>query len=91
MMEAAPSTSFVVAQPKFLLQFLIIPFDDPAVFGQVHQFPQVKDRRQGGQPVLGGFRFLGWPFDQQPFFRMWLRAPVVAMRGAHSQGGKAGL
>ncbi len=90
-MEAAPAASFVVAQAEFLFQFLVIAFDDPAMFGQVHQFSQTDVRRQGGQPVLGGFRFPGWPFDQQPFFRMWLRAPIVAMRGAHPHGGKAGL
>ena len=37
MMEAAPSASFVVAQPEFLFEFLIIPFDNPAMFGQMHQ------------------------------------------------------
>jgi len=45
MMKAAPTTSFVVAQPEFLLQFLIIPFDDPSMFGQVHQFPEANVRR----------------------------------------------
>jgi hypothetical protein len=40
MMEAAPTASFVVAQAEFLLQLLVIPFDDPAVFGQMHEFHQ---------------------------------------------------
>ena len=40
MMEAAPTASFVVTQAEFLLQFLIIPFDNPAMFGQMHQFLQ---------------------------------------------------
>ena len=80
MMKAAPTASFVMAQAEFLFQFLVIAFDDPAMFGQVHQFPQTNVRRQGGQPVLGGFRFPGRPFDQQPLFRMWLRAPIIAMR-----------
>ncbi len=69
-MKAAPTASLVVAQAEFLLQFLVILFDDPAVFGQVHQFPEIEIRRQRGQPVLGWFRFRGWPFDQPPFFRM---------------------
>ena len=38
MMKAAPTASLVVAQPEFLLQFLVIPFDDPAMFGQMHKF-----------------------------------------------------
>ena len=48
MMKAAPAASFVVAQPEFLLQLLIIPFDDPPMFGQVHQFPETHVRRQSG-------------------------------------------
>ena len=48
MMEAAPTASFVVAQAEFLLQFLIVPFDDPAVFGQMHQFNQGDIGRQSG-------------------------------------------
>ena len=40
MMESAPTATFVVTQPEFLLQFLIIPLDDPAVFGKAHQFDQ---------------------------------------------------
>ena len=73
MMKTSPAASFVVTQAEFLFQFLVIAFDDPAMFGQVHQFPQTNIGRQGGQPVLGGFRFPGWPFDEQPFFRMRLR------------------
>ena len=91
MMKAAPTASFVVAQAEFLLQFLVIPFDDPAMFGQLHQFLQGSIGRQGGQPVFGGFGFPLRPFDQQPFFRMRFGSPVVAMRGTHPHGGKAGL
>ena len=91
MMEAAPTASFVVAQPEFLLQFLIIPFDDPAMFGQMNEFYQGGVGRQSGEPVLGWFRFPGRPFDQQPFFWMRLGSPVVSVRGTHAHGGKAGV
>src|ERR1039457_5062244 len=37
MIEPAPVTAFKVAQPELLFQFLIIPFDDPAVFGHLDQ------------------------------------------------------
>jgi hypothetical protein len=37
MMKTAPTTSFVVAQPEFLLPFLIIQFDDSATFGEMHE------------------------------------------------------
>ena len=36
MMKAAPSAAFEVAQAKFLFQFFIIAFDDPALFSQNH-------------------------------------------------------
>ena len=48
MMETSPTTSFVVAQAEFLLQFLVIPLDDPAMFGQVRQFPETNVRGQSG-------------------------------------------
>ena len=34
MMEAAPAASLKVAQSEFLFQFLVVAFDDPALFGQ---------------------------------------------------------
>jgi hypothetical protein len=33
--EAAPSTSFVVAEAEFLLEVLVVAFDAPAQLGQV--------------------------------------------------------
>ena len=47
MMKSPPTASFVVAQAEFLLQFLVIPFDDPAMFGQVHEFHQRRYRPAG--------------------------------------------
>jgi len=35
--ESAPVATFKVPQAQFLLQFLIIPLDDPAVFGHFDQ------------------------------------------------------
>ena len=59
MMKPMPAASFVVTQTEFLLQFLIVPLDDPAMFGQVHQFDQRDIGRQREQPVFGGFFFTG--------------------------------
>jgi hypothetical protein len=36
MMEASPAAAFVVTQTEFLFEFLIVPLNDPAMFGQVH-------------------------------------------------------
>ena len=37
MVKSAPTPSFIVAQSQFLLEFLIVAFDDPAVFGHLDQ------------------------------------------------------
>src|SRR3954447_25883677 len=91
MMKATPVAPFKMPQPEFLLQFLVIPFDDPAVFGYLHQFFESDSRRQGRNPVLRRFRFAARPFDQQPLFRVWLRLLVIAMRGPDPDGGETGL
>jgi hypothetical protein len=36
-MKPAPVAAFKVSQPQLLLQLLVIPFDDPAVFGHFDQ------------------------------------------------------
>ena len=48
MMKPTPTASFVMTQTQLLLQFLIVPLDDPAMFGQVHQFNQCGIGRQSG-------------------------------------------
>src|SRR5580658_11220124 len=55
MVESAPVTAFKVSQPQLLLQFLVIPFDDPAVFGHLHQSFELRSRRQRRQPVFRRF------------------------------------
>ena len=39
--KAAPAAAFKVAQAEFLFQFLIVAFDDPALFGQRGQIAQL--------------------------------------------------
>jgi len=48
MIRATPTASFEVTQAEFLLQFLIVPLDDPAMFSQVRQFDQGGIGRQSG-------------------------------------------
>jgi len=50
--KAAPAAAFKVAQAEFLLQFLIVAFDDPALFGQRDQIAQLAVFRQIGHPVF---------------------------------------
>jgi hypothetical protein len=46
-MKAAPAASFEMAQTKFLFEFLIVAFDNPALFAQSHQLAQSDGFRQG--------------------------------------------
>src|SRR5215471_19520848 len=48
MVESAPVAAFKVPQPQLLFQLLVIPFDDPAVFGHLGQSFERGIRRQGG-------------------------------------------
>ncbi len=47
-MKTPPTPSFKMTQPEFLFEFLIVPFDDPAMLGQVHQFPETGVSRNRG-------------------------------------------
>ena len=52
-----PSTAaFVVIQPRFLFELLIVVFDLAAAFGGPHQAPQGVLCRQVTEEVLGGLR-----------------------------------
>jgi hypothetical protein len=37
MMEASPASAFVVTEPDFLLEFLVVPFNAPAQLGEVDE------------------------------------------------------
>src|SRR4051794_6234123 len=89
MMKAAPTPSFIMIEPKFLLKILIIPLNPPAQLGPVNQINQGGRRRQGREPVLGRLRVARRPLDQQPLLRMRLGPPIIAMGGAHPHRGEA--
>jgi len=90
MMEAAPTAPFEVAQAKFLFQFFVVAFDDPALFGQSDKVPQSDAFYQVRQPVFARFGFAAGPLDQQPLLLSRLGELVVAMRRTDAYGGKAG-
>src|SRR3954451_4230020 len=89
MMEAAPAASLVMSKAQFLFELLVIAFDPPAQFGQIDQAIEGDVRREGGQPILGGFGIALGPFDQHPFLVPRLGPPCVTMRRPHSNPGKA--
>jgi len=86
MMKSPPAAALAVSPSEFLLQFFVIWFDAPAVLGQFHQISPADSSRQCRQPILGGLRFSGGPFDQQPLFLMRFRLPVIPRRASNSDG-----
>src|SRR5882762_1641586 len=91
MVEPTPIAAFKVAQPQLLFQFLIIPLDDPAVFGHLDQGLELGSGRQCRYPIFGGFFFPSRPLDQQPLLLVWFCPLVVPMSRTYSNGGKARL
>src|ERR1700733_8772846 len=89
-MKSAPAAPFKVPQTEFLLQFLVIAFDDPAVFGEIDQITERRVSRQCGEPVFCGFLLLRRPFDEEPFFRVRFGAPVIPMSGPDTKSGEPG-
>src|SRR6187455_1117372 len=89
MMKAAPAASFIMIEPQFLLEILIIPLNSPAQLGPVDQIDQGGRGRQSRKPVLGRLRVTRRPLDQQPLLRMRFGPPVVAMGWAHPHRGEA--
>ena len=60
MMKSAPAASFIMAQTEFLLQFFVIPLDDPAMFGQAHQvLSSVAAGKVESQYLVGSRLFAG--------------------------------
>ena len=88
-MKAAPSASFIVAEPEFLLQFLIVALDPPAQFGEIDEIPQRHIGWQTRQPILRRFGFPFRPLDQTPFFRSGADTIVVTMRWPHPHRSKS--
>src|SRR6185503_11678068 len=70
-------------------QLLVIALDAPAQLGQIDQAIERHVRRDGGQPILGGFGIALGPFDQQPFLAPRLGPPLVTMGCPHPNPGKA--
>src|SRR5271166_2790996 len=88
MVETAPTTPFVVAQPNLLLEIEVVALDPPAQLGQIDHALQRDVGWQCGEPVVVRFGFTVRPLDQQPFFGCWLAPPGVVMCGANPPSGE---
>ena len=89
MMKAAPTAAFEVPQAKFLFEFFVVAFNDPALLRQSDQVTQSDVCRQIRQPVFARFGFSARPLDQEPLLLSRLLEFVVAMCRANAYGGKA--
>ena len=89
MVEATPSAPFKIPEPDLLLEFLIVAFDAPAQFGNIHKHRKFDVFRQGREPVFGRLLLALGPLDQQPFLRARFGEFLVAMRRANAQTSKA--
>src|SRR5260221_50288 len=85
MVEPSPSSPFVMAQSKFLLQVLIIALDPPAQLGQIDQAAERDIVGQGREPVFGRLRLVLRPFHEEPFFGTLRVHAFITMGGAHVQ------
>ena len=47
--EAAPAATFIVPEAKLLLEFLVVPLDEPTRLGRMDQSLQTCLRRQGAR------------------------------------------
>src|SRR6478609_1635576 len=88
MVEAPPSSAFVVAEPKFLFEVLVVALDPPAQLGGVYQGAAADGRGQRGQEIFRRLGFVQRPFDQAPFLGARCGPLIIAMRGANTQDGE---
>src|SRR5258708_15899414 len=84
MMKATPAASFIVPEPDFMLELLIIALDAPAQLGGIDQIAECDAARQSREPVLGRLLLALWPLDQQPFFGRFA-GPFMARCNVNTQ------
>ncbi|ERR1035437_1691028 len=91
MVESAPGTALEVVEPQLLLEFQEVTLDSPAQLGNPDQLLKRSGGGKVGQPILGRFGAAVGPLDEQPLLGVGDGAPIVAMGGAHPDGGKREL
>ena len=87
MVKAAPAASFVMPPSDFLLELLVVAFDDPALLGRRQQILALGFLGQVRQPGLRRLRFFRRPLDQQPLLGAGFVSLVVAAGRADPHGG----
>ena len=59
MMKTSPASSFIMTQSKFLLQFFVIPLDDPALLGHANKSLSLVSAGRESQYLVGSASALG--------------------------------
>jgi hypothetical protein len=81
--KTAPAAAIKMAQAEFPLQFLVIAFDDQALFAKRDQVTQRDNFRLVRNPVFARLGFPAGPFDEQAFLaQAHFSADLMARRTA---------
>src|SRR6185312_970879 len=85
MMEAQPSSPFVVVEAKLALELLVVALDPPTHLREVHDLRDAGACGQVAKPELDGRSLGGRPFNEQPLERPLFAPPRFPLRCSHSQ------
>jgi hypothetical protein len=88
--KAAPSTPFMVTEPKFLLELRVVAPDAPPPPGLPAKIGERGAGRQNEDPSSWPCILALWPLDQVPFFGARLGGVDVAMSGTDPHGSEGG-
>lgn len=70
MVEAAPTSSFVMAEPQFLFTLLVVAFNAPTPMSLGAQFIERRVFGASRQIIFEGLDIVRRPLDQQPLRRV---------------------
>ncbi len=90
LVKSSPTSALKVSETQFLFEFLVIAFDDPAMFGQCDKLFEPNRCGYRSEPVFGRLGFGSRPFYEHPSFGSRLGTPHIAMRWPDPHGGKTG-
>src|ERR1700693_3286431 len=86
MMEPAPASAFIVAEPEFLLKVLVVALDAPAHVCLRNQIAQGNVFGEIRQVILQWLDVARGPFDQHPLLRAQARLADVSSGMAYAHG-----
>jgi hypothetical protein len=79
MVNPFPPSAFEMSETQFLLEFLMVAFEDPAILGQCHKLFEANRCGHRSEPLFRRIDFGLRPFHEQPFFGPRLGVPNIAI------------